>query len=64
MVFIARAAAPIFSALAGATRTIVTRILLLFLTNLQEISWYLSAYYASRIYKTLTNVTEKVFLIQ
>ncbi|ECI2559883.1 hypothetical protein B1Q96_02475 [Salmonella enterica] len=63
MVFIARATAPIFSALAGATRTIVTRISLLFLTNLQEISWRLSAYYASRIYKILTDITEKAFLI-
>ncbi|POP41418.1 hypothetical protein CHU32_22695 [Superficieibacter electus] len=61
MVFIARAAAPIFSALAGDTSTIVNRIYNLLLTNFAPNEVTRLTYFASRIYKISTYVTITAF---
>jgi hypothetical protein len=57
IVFIARAAAPTFSALAGETNTMARCIFTLFLSSDAQ-RRVMSAYYASRIYNFVTAITE------
>ncbi|AUU92912.1 hypothetical protein C2U55_09255 [Enterobacteriaceae bacterium ENNIH3] len=58
MVFIARAAAPTFSALAGETNTMARCIFTLFFIIPTRERRVMSAYFASRIYNFVTAITE------
>ncbi|OOL22804.1 hypothetical protein BXQ27_20700 [Klebsiella aerogenes] len=57
MVFIARAAAPTFSPLAGATKIIDKRIVLLFIL-LRGATLRSPPFYAAKIYKFATKITK------